>query len=433
MISAQTLRQLSQVDWDFPAHLPGTTKNFHWYPGTFPSDLPTTLIQALSRPGELVIDPYGGVGTTALEGLRQGRKAWITEANPIGCLVAYIAGGMILLKAANPEFPAKIIRSLKNIVLHCAESIGREADLFDISTELNSDIDLTLSKLIKPTPDYFLLKFPPSPNIAALALWIESETLKKIELILDNIRNRPIGNFGKLFGLSMVSAAMRPASSQTKSWGHIADNVRPKSYEPKDVFGLCLRWLSRIETIIKNTSVDPIFGDDTKVRYWVSLHNWLYQELPEEKPTTKGALLVTSPPYAGAIDYTLAQRLSLYALGMHDEGIHDLCRMEIGARRKRFDSVSLQNWAEQMSYALNRQLSYLSHNANAAFVLPHKDAGREIGTEALKKCMSSNYWKMEMEIDRSIRQVRTRQSWTSIKRETIYIFSDTETNKRSQK
>lgn len=425
MIYAQTLRQLSQVDWDFPAHLPGTTKNFHWYPGTFPSDLPTTLIQALSRPSELVIDPYGGVGTTALEGLRQGRKAWITEANPIGCLVAYVAGGMILLKAINPDYPAIIIHLLKSIVLHCAENRKQDGELFDTTTELNSDIDLALSKLIQPTPDQFLLKFSSPPNTSALSLWIERETLKKIELILDNIRNRSIGNFGKLFGLLMVSSAMRPASSQTKSWGHIADNVRPKSYEQKDVISLYLRWLSRIETIIKNTDVAPIFSNDMKVRYWVSLHNWLHEELPKEKPTTKGTLLVTSPPYAGAIDYTLAQRLSLYALGTSDEDVCDLCKMEIGARRKRFDSVSLQNWAEQMSYALNRQLSYLSQNANAAFVLPHKDAGRELGTEALKKCMFNNNWKMEMEIDRSIRQVRARQSWTSIKRETIYIFSNT--------
>lgn len=422
MISARTLRQLGQIDWDFPEHLPGTTKSIHWYPGTFPSDLPTTLIQALSKAGDLVIDPYGGVGTTALEALRQGRKAWSIETNPIGCLTAYVAGGLVLLKAVNPMLPPVLVNMLRDIVLQC---MGRHGDLVLLETPstYGAQADSILGTLIKPTPNVVTLRYPALPNLAKLSEWIEKKTLAEINSVIEALNNKPIGDFGRLLGLTMVSAILRPASSQTKSWGHIADNVKPKIFEYKDAYGLCLRWLSRVDTICKRTDVAHIPCDCNELRYWVSFHNWIQPGQPELVPAPKGGLLVTSPPYANAIDYTLAQRLSLYALGLIDEEIINLCRQEIGARRKRTDSVSHQNWASQMSEALCKQIAHMSQISCAAFVLPHKDAGRELGTEALKECMANNGWTLATEIDRSIRQIRARQSWTSIKKETIYIFN----------
>lgn len=423
MISARTLRQLGQIDWDFPEHLPGTTKSIHWYPGTFPSDLPTTLIQALSKAGDLVIDPYGGVGTTALEALRQGRKAWTIETNPIGCLTAYVAGGLVLLKATNPMLPSVLINMLRDLVLQC---MGRHGDLILLETPSTyaTQADSILGELIKPSPKNVTPLYPASPNLAKLSEWIEKKTLADINNIIEAINNKPIGNFCRLLGLTMVSAILRTASSQTKSWGHIADNVKPKIFEPKDAYGLCLKWLSRVDAISKRSEVAHIpHSDYSELRYWVSFHNWLQPGQPEFAPAAKGGLLVTSPPYANAIDYTLAQRLSLYALGFVDEDIINLCRQEIGARRKRADSVSHQNWASQMSEALSKQIAYMSQTSCAAFVLPHKDAGRELGAESLKDCMAKNGWTLATEIDRSIRQIRARQSWTSIKKETIYIFN----------
>ena len=133
-------------------------------------------------------------------------------------------------------------------------------------------------------------------------------------------------------------------------------------------------------------------------------------------------MIVTSPPYADAIDYTLAQRLSLYALGFEDEGLAGLCRSEIGARRKRFDSGSYRVWASALSESLVKQTKTMGKPSFAAFVLPHKDAGREQGNIALKEGMVANGWEQLLKIDRSIRQMRARQSWTSIKKETIFIF-----------
>jgi DNA modification methylase len=53
-----------------------------------------------------------------------------------------------------------------------------------------------------------------------------------------------------------------------------------------------------------------------------------------EAPPFPVDLLVTSPPYADAIDYTFAQRLSLYLIGYDDFQIKNISNVEIGARRK---------------------------------------------------------------------------------------------------
>jgi DNA modification methylase len=42
--------------------------------GTFPGEIPARLIQCFSRPGDLILDPYSGSGTTCLEADRLGRE-----------------------------------------------------------------------------------------------------------------------------------------------------------------------------------------------------------------------------------------------------------------------------------------------------------------------------------------------------------------------
>lgn len=49
---------------------------------TFPPDLAERCIKAGSRRGDLVLDPFGGAGTTALVADRLGRRALMIELNP---------------------------------------------------------------------------------------------------------------------------------------------------------------------------------------------------------------------------------------------------------------------------------------------------------------------------------------------------------------
>ncbi|MBN1147544.1 MAG: hypothetical protein JXA78_09820 [Anaerolineales bacterium] len=50
-----------QQDSSYASH------NFHAFPAKFPPQLPALFIQALTDPGDLVLDPMQGSGTTTLE------------------------------------------------------------------------------------------------------------------------------------------------------------------------------------------------------------------------------------------------------------------------------------------------------------------------------------------------------------------------------
>lgn len=422
MITAKTKRQLQQLDWDFDQALPGTSKTIHWYPGTYPADLPTTLIQALTKPNDLVFDPYGGSGTTAIEAVRQLRRAWVVDSNPIGSLISYVSCGSLLVAAVDRRLVSMLVESVRNIILRVMESAPAQ-HVLEIGSNIGNDVDLIVSTLVEPAPKTVLNSYESTPCYLELERWIDKGTLADIRALVAAFGQASIGDFGKLLFTTMLSAVLRPASSQTQSWGHIADNVYPKVFVRKDIFRLALQWLSRFEGNISKTEIAPLplsLQEDT--RAWISNHNWS-SDAPKHSPQgLPCALMMTSPPYAGAIDYIFSQRLSLYAIGFEEEEIEKLSRGEYGARRRRNRRASQETWAEELVLALDRQLQYMGTPSFSVFVMPHKDEGRDVGTQILTECLESYYWKKLIEVDRSIRQVRARQSWTSIKKETIHIF-----------
>lgn len=52
------------------------------HPARFPLPLPTFFIKLLTKPGDIVFDPFGGTGTTALAAEKLGRKWLVTEIDP---------------------------------------------------------------------------------------------------------------------------------------------------------------------------------------------------------------------------------------------------------------------------------------------------------------------------------------------------------------
>jgi site-specific DNA-methyltransferase (adenine-specific) len=74
---------------------PSPYKQAHF--ATFPPDLIEPCVLAGSRPGDTVLDPFGGSGTTAGVAIKHGRKAVLCELNPqyaalVSGRIAFIAG-----------------------------------------------------------------------------------------------------------------------------------------------------------------------------------------------------------------------------------------------------------------------------------------------------------------------------------------------------
>ena len=422
MLSPAIMRELKAVDWNFPKASSELFRSPHWYPGTFPPELPSALIQATTMPGDLIFDPYAGVGTTSTEALRLKRRSWCVELNRIAALTAYVSGAVLLIRERHPKVLDTLLNSLARKV---AASEGGELFAEPPSTENHTDVDELVGTLVRPAPGQFLdqLLFAPEVNAEALSVWYHAKILEQILRYTESLANQDSVTL-RLLGLMALSANLKAMSSQTRSWGHIADNVRPKVLINKDLPSGLRRWFGRFCSSLGRTNLHTVPNvPEIEAPYLhVSLHNWTEPGSVLPKPSQSSTALITSPPYGGAIDYVLSQRLSYYLLGADEDALIAEQRNEVGARRRRFSDKSRDVWAQSLCTCVERQLEYLDQAGTVVLVMPHKSEGRANGSEVVDDTLKSLCWVKQFSIDRSIRTQRTRQAWTSIKRETISIY-----------
>jgi hypothetical protein len=282
-------------------------------------------------------------------------------------------------------------------------------------------LDSQLAKWLRPSPaTVWARMIVGQGSWASLTRWYEAGTLDEIRSLAKSI-NRLDSFALKCFLITGLSAVMRSASSQNQSWGHIADNVFPKTRIKKDVLLQLRRWWTLATNSVTNG--DKVTGNRGAAEKSSVLHvDWTTAKQSAAKSIPPCDLLLTSPPYSNAIDYFRAQRLSLYLLG-HDEGAVDALAVgEIGARRKRFRPNSTELWAEELQAALEIQLSLVKRDGFVCLILPHK---RHPHADHIEDLLASHFkdgWEPLADIERTIHQFRTRQSWTSIRKESITVF-----------
>ena len=82
-------RRLDRVNWDFPGsgNRSDSIHSLHWFPGNFPGQIPAALIQILTAPGETVLDPFCGSGTTGIEAAALGRRSIMSDRMSVASLV----------------------------------------------------------------------------------------------------------------------------------------------------------------------------------------------------------------------------------------------------------------------------------------------------------------------------------------------------------
>lgn len=68
----------------------GLTHNFYRYPARFSPIFARTAIELFSKPGDIVLDPYMGGGTTVIEAMTSGRRAIGVDLNALACFIATV-------------------------------------------------------------------------------------------------------------------------------------------------------------------------------------------------------------------------------------------------------------------------------------------------------------------------------------------------------
>jgi hypothetical protein len=90
----QIRQRRPNIPWQALAHAASSdawatdfTHPLYRYPGSMAPQLARALILGLTKPGEIVLDPFCGGGTTAVEALAHGRRAICSDRSALACFV----------------------------------------------------------------------------------------------------------------------------------------------------------------------------------------------------------------------------------------------------------------------------------------------------------------------------------------------------------
>lgn len=279
-------------DWSFAADATGfLAHDIHPYPAKFIPQIPGTMIALLSARGEMVLDPFGGSGTTALEAVRLGRRALSIDANPLSELIGRTKTAAIDRDAARE--------------LH-----GMNAALAAEMQALPSDPQILVERHKRH-----------APAIPNRAKWFADSAFGELCLVKNRIADltaQPARDVA-LVALSRIALKASFQDSETR-YKSVPRNV--------PVGETLRRYLKEFRT-----ALDTVAANEAATRYGISTFlSADARRLPADSvPDGSVDLIVTSPPYGNATDYHLYHRFRLLWLG-HDPT--KLASVEIGSHLK---------------------------------------------------------------------------------------------------
>ncbi len=284
-------RILDDSDWAFEDERTDEwTHNLHPYPAKFPPQIPRRLINVLTSPGDTVLDPFCGSGTTLVEARALGRSSIGIDSNPVAVL-ASLAKTLVL---DSPGFSA--LDGLDKAV---------EADISRITGQ-----PILMATV---TPDIAPVTPPQIPNRER---WFTPQAMHELGMILarvDELAHPSAATVAR----ACFSAILVQASNQDSETRYTA---RAKTVEVGDV-------LRRFREKLMHTV--------RMHRGWLrgassSAATALVGDARQLDASEIGLVdaVITSPPYANAFDYHLYHRHRLYWLGFDPKQVREA---EIGS------------------------------------------------------------------------------------------------------
>ena len=326
--SAECIAKIfSSIDWSFTNEDTGfLTHDLHPYPAKFIPQIPGYCIARLSLPGELVFDPFGGSGTTALEAARLGRRALSMDANAVGTLIGRVKTSNLDRTAAKE--------------LHAVRSF---------LTTLSADLPHPHS-LCSENADYL----PDIPNIDKWFPVTSRGELAAIRSRIAKLKNEKARDIA-LLALSRIVFLVSFQDSETRY------SSKPRDIPQRETIK---RFLAALDTIIRN-----VMRTQPALRY--SVCDFLTadtRKLAQGRYKSDSVdLIITSPPYGNANDYHLYHRFRLLWLG-HDP--RQFGRIEIGSHlRHQKESSSFDTYLDEMQQCLSGMYRLLKPGRYAVLVV----------------------------------------------------------------
>lgn len=247
------------------------------YPSKFIPEIPRWAVDSFSRPGDLVLDPFSGSGTTAVEAILQGRRTIGTDVSPYASLLG---------KAKTCWFDSR--------------------ELMEVAGQFESDVRSGL-KGIDAEPRSFPLD----------DFWFPRKALEQIAACQKYISTSVPPQFSD-FMTAVLSTIVRSTSFQDE--GQIKVKRDPK----KVLHGTPEPFALLPEAIRKSAARKAEYLSLLKEKPDCRIVNVSANELVSRQILRAGCvdLIVTSPPYINAMNYPMTHRAESFVLGLLDPQTH---------------------------------------------------------------------------------------------------------------
>ncbi|HEY9709339.1 MAG TPA: DNA methyltransferase [Oculatellaceae cyanobacterium] len=330
------LRRLNTIDWAFnDSKTNYLSHDIHPYPAKFIPQIPRHLIELLSLPGELIWDPFGGSGTTALESVLAGRRAISSDINPLSEIIG---------KAKTFTFVKEEEDYIENLVEELVILSANAHDLREAIHRLGTSI-------VSFVPDI--------PNIEE---WFHPNAIDELAYLrwrIEQVENQKVRTLAK----ASYSKSILRASYQD---GETRYARRPRDVRPGEVVRLFVNNLTGALKKIREISLMLQFRKAEFVT--LDLREAVVGDLPDclVHPNSVD-LVVTSPPYPNSTDYHLYHRFRLFWLGYDPR---EFGRKEIGSHlRHQREATAFDSYQDEMKKALENIFLALRPGRFAVMVL----------------------------------------------------------------
>lgn len=301
------------------AHVHG----LHPYPAKFIPHIPRELIRAFARPGDVVLDPMCGSGTTLVEASVAGLEAIGADLNPIATLVS---------RAKTSRLTAEERLALRGQAGKFQSAAVRVADAGPASLDL--------------APDEL-------PSFHNREKWFADHVTRELGYAKRLIDTTCVGQAHDLACCSF-SAVLVGVSNQESETRWCA---KPTTLRAGEALA---RLSMRVSDSLARTAVYE--GHEPS---HVTVHTSDARALPIHDESVD--LIVTSPPYANSHDYYLYNKLRMFWLGYDVQSVQ---RAEIGSRNRHSDMrEDIESYVEAMASVMREARRVARPGAVAAFVV----------------------------------------------------------------
>jgi len=291
----RSLSKLLATDLDFHREASNYASHaLHAFAAKFPPQLPRVFIEGLTQKGETVMDPMMGSGTAIVEAFLCGRRAVGFDIDPLALMICRVK--------THPVDLLEATWAGKRVVSSAVKLLQRASRLEPAMRERFSPASLEFI-------NYWFAK-QSQRELMALLLAIEREHLTQalvdfLKVVFSSIIITKSGGVSRAYDL----AHTRP---------HLLEG---KPY--KDAIKLFELRLNKSAALLSQL---PSNGKDVEIQQ----HD-CRGRLPLAGDSVQ--LIVTSPPYANAIDYMRAHKFSLVWFGEDIDGLSTLRSTYIGSEK----------------------------------------------------------------------------------------------------